>query len=83
MGSREGVRGGPAPVGPILPPSPASPLAPPTLNPDPEALLDFASRALGQASVQPSIAHLGTEQGEQLPLALACLPPDPVCFLHN
>lgn len=47
----------------------------PTLNPDPEALLDFASRVVGQASVQPIITHLGMEQGKQPPLAPGCLPP--------
>lgn len=73
---REGMRDGLAPAGPILPPSPAFTLASPTLNPDPEALLSFTSRVLGQASVQPSIAHLGMEQGEQLPPAPACPPPD-------
>lgn len=57
----------PTPAGPILPPSPAHPDTP-TLNSDPEALLDFAGRALGQASVQPTMVHLGMEQGEQLPL---------------
>lgn len=63
------MRDGPVPVGPILPPSPAPYPDTPTLNPDPEALLNFTSRALGQASVQPGITHLGMEQGEQLPLA--------------
>lgn len=41
----------------------------PTLNPDPEALLDFACRALGQAGIQPSVVHLEREQGDQLLLA--------------
>lgn len=50
------------------------PVAPPTLNPDPEALLNFACRALRQAGVQPSIVHLESEQGDQLPLA-PCGPP--------
>lgn len=47
----------------------------PTLNPDPEALFDFASRTLGQASVQPSIAHLGMEQ------VSSCLWPSPAHLL--
>lgn len=41
----------------------------PTLNPDPEALLNFACRALSQAGVQPRIVRLETEQGDQLLLA--------------
>lgn len=45
------------------------PCGPPTLNPDPEALLNFACGALRQAGVQPSIVHLESEQGDQLPLA--------------
>lgn len=53
------------------------PSAPHTLNSYPEALLNFTSRAVGQASVQPSITHLGMEQGEQLPLAPARPPPNP------
>lgn len=40
-----------------------------TLDPDPEALLNFTCRALGQAGVEPSIVHLETEQGDQLLLA--------------
>lgn len=55
----------------------------PTLNPDPEALLHLASGALGQAGVQPSIAHLGMEHHEQLPLATAHPPPDLVSLPHN
>lgn len=68
---------------PILPSSPAPTLAPHTLNSYPEALLNFSGRAVGQASVQPSIAHLGMEQGEQLPLAPACLAPDLASHLHS
>lgn len=45
---------------------PLSPYPFPTLNPDPEALLDFTCWTLSQASVQPSIVHLGTGQGGQL-----------------
>lgn len=47
----------------------------PTLNPDPESLFNFASRTLGQASVQPSIAHLGMEQ------VSSCLWPPPAHLL--
>lgn len=50
-------------------PLPLSPDSLPTLNPNPEALLDFTCRALSQAGVQPSIVHLGTGQGDQLLLA--------------
>lgn len=45
---------------------PLSPYPLPTLNPDPEALLDFTCWALSQASVQPSIVRLGTGQRGQL-----------------
>lgn len=73
-GQRENMRHGPAPAGPSrLPLLPAPDT--PTLNPDPEALLHFTSRVVGQASVQPIIAHLGMEQGKQPPLAPGCLPP--------
>lgn len=41
----------------------------PTLNPNPEALLNFACRALSQAGVQPRIVRLEIEQGDQLLLA--------------
>lgn len=50
----------------MLFPLPLTLSIPPTLNPDPEALLDFTCRALSQAGVQPSIVHLGTGQGDQL-----------------
>ena len=63
VGSREVMRDGLAPAGPIPPASPAATLARPTLNPDPEALLRLAGGALGQARVQPSIAHLWMHQG--------------------
>lgn len=43
-----------------------SPYPLPTLNPDPEALLNFTCRALSQAGIQPSIVHLGTGQDQLL-----------------
>lgn len=71
-----------SPVSSCLPLLPRT-SAPHTLNSYPEALLNFTGRAVGQASVQPSIAHLGMEQGEQLPLAPACPPPDLAFHLHS